>query len=186
MEKISILMFAVIIGGSSNAIAHDGGPKVLKIKGLYLGMSIDDGARILRRFISKEFAKTYGEGEPLDVTKVPPFDKCNYGFGYFPPGCPRIFLQSDCSEERKVYYIYIHNDIADKMFDAKGLSQEEFVQIFENRHNIKMQFREKPNPSGSFPVRSWEFESVHGYKVTISQGHTIRIEEMARKDSCPE
>ena len=132
-ERVSIFILAVIIGGSLNAIAYDGGPKVLEIEGLYLGMNLDEGAEIFKEFISPEFAKKYGEGKRLELTKVPPFDKCNYGFGYFPPGCPRIFLQSDCSEEKSVYYIYIHNDLANKMFDAEELSQEEFVKVFENK-----------------------------------------------------
>jgi hypothetical protein len=184
---IAVVILAFITGSSSNAPAGDSGPKILKVKGLYLGMNIDDGAKIFEKFIDHRFAWTYGQsetgqGEPLKVTLVPPFETCNYGFGYFSTGCPEAFLKSDCSNEKKVYHIYIHNDIADKMFDAKGLSQEEFVQSFEHAHNITMRLKEKPSLPGGSSSKSWEFESPHGYKVTIDAGHTIVVEQVAQEN----
>ena len=156
-------------------------PQELEVKGLYLGMDIYEGGRILKKYMTPEFAKALGEGEPLEVTKIPPFEECNYGFGFFPFGCPKIFLKSDCSEDRKVYYIYIHNDIADKMFDAEGLTQEAFVQAFERAHNISMRLKLKPDASGGSLSKSWEFESPYGYKVTINEGHAVLIEQVAEK-----
>ena len=144
-------------------------------------MNIDKGARIIEEFITPKIAEKLGEGKPLEITRIPPFEECNYGFGYFPLGCPKIFLQSDCSENKKVFCISIHNDIADEMFDSKQLSQERFVQAFENVHGITMKPKVEPvTSSGSFS-RSWEFESPHGYKVTIILGHTIIIERAVEK-----
>ena len=159
----------------------DIGPEVLKIKGLYLGMNMDEAAELFKEYITPEFAKKLGEGEPLEVTPIRPSEKCNYGFGYFPQGCPQIFLRSDCSEDKKVYYIYIHNDIADIMFDAEGLNQEEFVKAFERSHNITMKLKGQPYWGSGASSKSWEFESLHGYKVTINQGHTITIEQVPKK-----
>ena len=156
-------------------------PQELEVKGLYLGMDIHEGGRILKEYMTPEFAKELGEGEPFEVTKIPPFEECNYGLGFFPFGCPKIFLMSDCSEDRKVYSIYIHNDIADKMFDAEGMSQEEFVQAFERAHNISMRPKLKWDSPGGSPSKSWEFESPYGYKVTINEGHTVLIEQVAEK-----
>lgn len=178
---IGIVALVFTIGGSSGALAGNSGPKILKVKGLYLGMNIDEGSKIFKKFITFQFAIKYGEGEPLEVTQIPPFDECHYGFGYFPYGCPIIFLRSDCSKGRKVKYIHIHNDIVDEMFDAKQLSQEAFVQEFENAYDITMKFKERPNTSGDPPSRSWEFVSPIGYKVTIDQGHAITIEKITNK-----
>ena len=173
---LSILVLAILMCGSQKAVASDRDPQVLKLHGLYLGMNMDEGAKIIRELITPEIAKKLGEGEPLEVTTIPPYDTCNYGFGFFPYGCPKIFLQSDCSGEKKVYSISIHNDIADRMFEAEMLSQEDFVQAFEERYDIKMKLKVKPKEGGTFAANSWEFESRHGYKVTICQGHTIIVE----------
>lgn len=184
MKKVNVIIgfivLALITGGSSKALAGDTGPKTLKVKGLYLGMNIDEGATILKEFITSEIAEKLGEGKPLEVTRIPPFEECNYGFGYFPPGCPKIFLQSDCSKDKKVFRISIHNDIADEMFDTKQLNQEQFVQAFEKDHGISMKLREKPATSSGSDSRFWEFESAHGYKVTIMLGHTIIIEQVSK------
>ena len=178
---IAIVILAFAIGGSSDVLATNNGPKILKVKGLYLGMNLDEGAKIIKKFVTPEFARKLGEGHPLEVTRVPPFGKCNYGFGYFPQGCPKIFLKSDCSEEKKVYYIHIHNDVADKMFDAKGLSQEAFVRLFRDAHNITTKLVDKPESPGDSSFKSWEFERPYGYKVTIDQGHAITIEKVDKK-----
>ncbi len=181
MRLFVILMLAIHLGGSLEAIASDGGPEVLRVNGLYLGMNIDEGAKIITKFITPEIGKKLGGGEPLEITKIPPFDPCNYGFGYFPYGCPKIFLQSDCSKGKKVHRIDIHNDLANKMFDAGLLSQEEFVKAFENRHNITMEHRKRMNKPDDSLVDLWEFKSPHGYKVTIDQGHSVFIHELLKK-----
>jgi hypothetical protein len=178
---IGIVILLFVAGGSLKALASGGAPKVLKVKGLYLGMNIDKGARIIKEFITPKIAEKLGEGEPLEVARIPPFEECNYGFGYFIFGCPKIFLQSDCSEGRKVFFISIHNDIADEMFDAKQLSQEQFVQAFENAHGITIKPKVEPVTSRGSSSRSWEYESAHGYKVTIILGHTIIIEQVVKK-----
>ena len=184
MEKVNaiigVMILALITSGSSKVLAGNSGPETLIVKGLYLGMNIDEGARILKEFITPEIAEKLGEGEPLEVARIPPFEECNYGFGYFPLGCPKIFLQSDCSKDKKVFCISIHNDLADEMFDAKQLSQEQFVQAFEKAYGISMKLKEKPATSSGSDSRSWEFESPHGYNITIIEGHTIIIKQVIK------
>ena len=177
---IDIVILFLVAGGSLKALASGGAPKVLKVKGLYLGMNIDKGASIIKEFITPEIAEKLGEGEPLEVARIPPFEECHYGFGYFPLGCPKIFFQSDCSKDKKVFSISIHNDIADEMFDAKHLSQEQFVQAFGNAYGISMKLKEKPATSSGSDSRSWEFESPHGYNITIIEGHTIIIKQVIK------
>jgi hypothetical protein len=179
---VGIGLLSFVVAGGLKAHAGDGGPEILRVKGLYLGMSMDEAANILKGFITPEISKKLGEGEPLEITQIPPFEKCTFAFGYFRYGPPIIFLQSDCSKSKKVYSISIHGDIADKMFGTERLNQEKFVQAFEDTHNITMQLKERAKSSDRFRSgKSWEFESPHGYKVTVRQGHTIIIEKAAGK-----
>ena len=180
MRIVSIFVLAIFMCTSLTANASDDGPEVISIRGLHLGMSLDDGAEIIKRYITPDMAKKLGEGEPLEVAKIPPFETCNYGFGFFPYGCPKIFLRSDCSPKKRVYQISIHNDVADKMYDSELLSEEEFVKVIEHCHNITMKPKVQPHPVGRPPVKSWGFESRHGYKVTITEGHTIIVEELPK------
>lgn len=175
-QFVGAVLFVFAAGFCSEGIAADDGPEVLKIKGLYLGMELDEGFGILKKLISHRLAEKLGDGRPLEITRIPPYENCSYGLGYFPPGCAQVLLQADCSENKRVFHIFIQKDFANEILDAEKMTREEYVRFIESRYGIKMKAREAGGASGGSFGKTWEFNSPYGYKVFIDSDRSILIE----------
>jgi hypothetical protein len=109
---IGIVILLFVAGGSLKALASGGAPKVLKVKGLYLGMNIDKGARIIKEFITPKIAEKLGEGEPLEVARIPPYAFAYPDFLYFMQTggshIDQVLLQMYMKHRMRTYQAFFH------------------------------------------------------------------------------
>lgn len=179
---VGIVLFVFVAGLCSEGTAAEDGPEVLEIKGLYLGMELDEGFVVLKKLISPRIAEKLGEGKPLEITRIPPYEECGYGLGYFPPGCAQVLLQADCSEKKRVFHIFFPKDFANEIFDAKKMTQEEYVRLIESRYGIEMKAKAGEDASSASSDKTWEFNSPYGYRIFIDSDRSILVERVDQKE----
>ena len=124
----------------------------IKIKGLYLGMDMEEAAEIWKKYVPEEgrahsiIEKKEEEGYCLELT---------IGQGYRSVGC----VYADLNEEVTAFHFYTSG--VDILFNSPGLKPSDFVEQFANAYNVPMQH--------SYDARGvyWEYRSPDGVKIVI-------------------
>lgn len=191
VSVLLILISGLFILTGCQAETEDG-PAVLKVKGLYVGMNIDDACKIVNSlfgssYIVRDVPPTFQATGLLpgtymvDMTDdeikgyLDPKGEGNgrlqlmgfRGDSYIP-----IFVTADAN--RKVIYIRITSSAVDKLFNVTDIEAEDFSKEFINSYKIPYL---KPV---SF---DWEFSSPYGYRLKISSNKTIEIQEISKKSN---
>ena len=143
------------------AQAEDEGPEQLRIKGIYVGMDMDETIKICRKFMDKT----------MTLEELTP-DK----HVIFRQGVTIGILVAD--PENKLTMIALGRPIVDNMFNAEGMPVKEFAIQFVTAYKIPSMktFREQGD-------RGWRFTSPHGYKVEIYHNGQLSIEKVAKRDA---
>ena len=162
---------------------------MLKIKGLYIGMDIDDACNIVNSLNDSLFAerrrgRCYVAPESEKYKSI---GLVSRGNGYFlmeqpysqsdlftdPQIAPRAFdariIEADSS--KKVTKINIDEELANRMFNSSDMSADDFAKAFSSAckiSEIKLWWINKDN-------FGWVYSSPNGWKVNINKDHSILI-----------
>lgn len=155
-----VVLFIGMVGVCVSGWAEDDGPKQLIVKGLYVGMDINEAKDICKKYLDKTM--TLEEFTP-EIT------------GIYQEGVGSGVLLADSKNKLKM--IALGRPVVDNMFNAHGIPIEDFAQQFVAAYDIPSMtaFREKGD-SG------WRFTSPYGYKVEILTIGQLSIERIAKKD----
>ena len=161
IRKSSIMLSIVVFVIFCFCISYaDEGPKVMKVKGIYLGMNLNDTKKILQKFMDKS----------MELGEI--------GGGVWAVISPTVgyaaVIRGD--SENKLDYIAIMRPLVDAMFGVSGLPVKEFATEFVSAYKIPSM---KPFNEGK--ESGWEFISAHGYKVRIFLNGQLDIEKIAKK-----
>ena len=161
---MGIILFSSIIACHGWAELQDGS-KILKVKGLYLGMNIDDAYKVL--------SDKLVQGIEI-LQEAPGSPRAIY---YLYEGMPIPIVTSDI--KNRVTTMLLPEDIVDKLFNTTGLPAEDFAKKFvESYHISKMEpFSEMMNNS---LVTGWRFISPEGFSLIITTQKTILLKEIAK------
>jgi len=153
----------LFIGGLNGVCyAADVGPRVLKVKGLYLGMNIEEAKSVVEKLFDKSF-------EMAQV--VSGRDEGSYRF----LDGERVSIRA--SEDRKVDSIQLYQRGVNILFNAYEYSSEEFKNAFSQAYNLS------PFQEIVRPYEGWEFTSPNGngYKVRISKSKDLTVLKVVQK-----
>ena len=162
----------IILGCFNIACANDG-PKVLKVKGLYLGMPIKEATDLAAKLVG-----------PLDKNKCSEQKIDKETFIY---SCSRQYNDKDLKRHTRILFVAKNNKVtsfqflfANELFGVEGWSFDKFVQTFIDTYKI-------PSMKGKRIGRSeteYSFESTkYGYKVVMDSAVNIIIEKIATEKS---
>ena len=160
---ISFILLAVIIISTNNLSAEP-----LKIKGFYIGMSIDDA---LKNFERLGFEKL-SIGEKT-------YQKTNKYFS-IQPGSGDPFKVETGLNVRTVSTIVFSSGISDRLFHTNGIGAEIFQEIFADAYDILDMKVLKDNP-GSDHIKGWEHYNLkEGYRIRIFLNKDIEIIKISK------
>ena len=155
---ITFILFAVIIIFANNLYAEP-----LKIKGFYIGMSIDDALKNFERLGFEKLSirdKTYKKAD---------------NYHSIQPGSGDQFKVETGLNVRTVSLIVFSPGIADRLFHTKGIGAEIFQKSFADAYDILDMKAFKDNP-GSDLIKGWEHYNLKdGYRIRIFLNKDIEI-----------
>jgi hypothetical protein len=153
MKRV-ILIFALILCSLvvNIGFCKESGPKVIKMKGMYIGMDINDARNILQNHFNDNFEIKNGEGIYLGKYSIT--NHQNFVILSSPNG--------------KVNYIAFLEDAVNSLFNAHGYSSEEFKDSFFTAYNL-------PEPKKEF--YGWDLKCYQDLYIQISNGKSLIIQE---------
>ena len=155
---ISFIMLAVI-SISANSLSAE----PIKIKGFYIGMSIDDAL--------KNFERLGFEGLSIREKQ---FRKTNKYYS-IQPGSGDQFKVETGLNVRTVSTIGFSSGISNRLFHTKGIGAEIFQKSFAEAYDILDMKAFKDNP-GSDHIKGWEHYNLKdGYRIRIFLNKDIEI-----------
>ena len=186
MKKILLISVLLISGlfisaGICNAEIKEG-PKVLKVKDLYLGMDIDEGCKVINSLLGTSYVALSKHGTYMITSEEYEKDE------YVQDTLSKLGFMITAGSDKKINYIGFAPDIIDKLFNVKGISAEDFVREFIEAYKIPNM---EPYGNTGIPGTSsydpyageygWVFTSSTGYEVKISEAKSLLIEPIAKK-----
>lgn len=154
-----LLVVPLLLLGCASSQANS--PDVLKVKGLYIGMNIDEACKVICQLLN-DSSYTVREAPVLGSTyAVMNSDSLS--------GLTTVWVTA--GPDRIVNSIHISQYIVDKLFNSKGIESKDFVQEFISSYHIPT-MEPKYDENGSF---FWQFISTNGYKLTIDNNKNIVI-----------
>lgn len=192
MKKvITIIISFMVLCCFNRAMAQE---KPLIIKGLYIGMNVNDARDILEKLLDKDWKVghtgeskkilaeyRFGEerlfGKKVFMEPVDPIDN-EYGF---------IIMDHYDSYEGfigaekgtgKVIRMSFSGRIIDTLFSSSKINAEEFVSSFWNNYNM---------PEFNWVAHGWRYVSPKGYIVTIMTDKLVDVkkEESIKEEAKP-
>jgi hypothetical protein len=155
---ISFILFAGIVLCTGSLSAEP-----LKIKGFYIGMSIDDAL--------KNFERLGFEG--LSIRENVYRNKNKYYA--ISPGSGDRFKVETSLNDRSVSNIVFSSGIANRLFNTRGIDAELFQKIFADVYDILDMKAFKDNP-GSDPIKGWQHYNLKdGYRIRIYLNKDVEI-----------
>lgn len=155
---ISIIITTVIIFSTNSLSAEP-----IKIKGFYIGMSIDDAL--------KNFERLGFEGLSIRENV---YRKTNKYYAISPGSGDRFKVETGLNV-RSVSKIIFSSGIANRLFNTRGIGAEIFQKIFEDVYDILDMKAFKDNP-GSDPIKGWEHYNLKdGYRIRIYLNKDVEI-----------
>jgi hypothetical protein len=157
MKRV-LLIFALIICSLVVDIGFckEGAPKVIKVKGMYIGMDINDARAILQNHFNDNIEIKNGEGI--------------YSGSYSITDHQNFVILS--SPNGKVNYIAFLEDAVNSLFNAHGYSLEEFKESFFKAYNL-------PEPKKEF--YGWDLKCYNDLYIQISNGKSLIIQGCDKK-----
>jgi len=139
---------------------------VFKVKGLYIGMDIENAYNILSQALSSEYG--------VEILKNPQNDQIlDSNKSYVLIGLMGALASVVADNSNRVESITLSRSVVDKMFNSSNMDIMEFIQQFQNSYNIDFE------PSAD--LRSVYYTSPDGYKITISDDKSIVIIKVPKK-----
>jgi hypothetical protein len=159
---------AKIIGDSS---ANDNEPG-LRVKGLYIGMGIDQASTILHELLGVTTeVKECNETEDLMCR----FDR-NAEVKYVIWGSGSILLVK-AGGARKVSSLTFPGSVVDKLFNVSGIDAYDFAKNFSSGYNLP----DMERFSNNIGRTGWEYSSPNGYKVQIYESKDLHITKLPKR-----
>lgn len=185
MALVKRLFSGIFIIIFCSGIAYGGstGPRILKVKGLYLDMRLQDAKDVISKF--------------TDMThyRLKPFNLTQYKFREFQRDSHKYWF-SDAREsvlspiafatdsQEMVTFISINGALVDKIFNSSRHTAQQFVQQFADTNDLPPMTSFVAGPKSPLPNMlpntGWTFSSPHGYKITIFSNKDIDIEKTAK------
>jgi len=147
---ISFILIAII-----STSTHSLSAEPIKVKGFYIGMSIDAAL--------KNFERLGFEGLSIRENKYQQTNK----FYSIRPGSGDQFKVQTGLNVRTVTKIYFSSGISNRLFHTNGISAEIFHKYFVQAYSIQNMNSFKDNP-GTDSIKGWEH-------FNLKDGHRIRI-----------
>jgi hypothetical protein len=154
----NLILFAVIAFCTSASSAEP-----VKIKGFYIGMTIDDALKNLERLGF--------EGLSIRENK---YKKTNTYYS-LRPGSGDQFRVETGLNVRTVSKIVFSAGISDRLFNTKGIGARIFKKNFTAAYGIMNMSPIKDNP-GSDTIKGWEYYNLKdGYRIRIYLNKDVEI-----------
>ena len=161
LGKVFSVVFLAVLGLCLFAQAEEEGPKQLKVKGIYMGMDMEEAKKICGKYMDDSMA---GEQATPDQYII------------FQQGAFVGVLISD--PQKKLTTIALTRPLVDNMFNVSGMPVKEFAAQFVSAYHIpSMEYFREEGDAG------WRFTSPHGYRVDIFKNGQLTIEKIAKRDS---
>ena len=155
---ISVIMLAVMIATTNSLSAES-----IKIKGFYIGMSINDAL--------KNFERLGFEGLSIRENQ---YKKTNKYYS-IRPGSGDQFRVETGLNVRSVSKIVFSSGISNRLFHTKGIGAEIFQKSFAEAYGIINMEAFKDNP-GSELIEGWEHYNLKdGYRIRIFLNKDVEI-----------
>lgn len=164
--KIAIIIGLVMVGISTTTYANDG-PKVLKVKGLYLGMPLQEAEKIAAEVSQGTWTGDQDMGKGYVVR--PCMDQAT-GMG--------IMLHTIKADVIKIDFIG-----ADMIFKVHGWSLQEFAKAFIKSYKIPGMDGKSTRYRGRETIIYSFTSTKYGYKVSIDSNMKLEIERIAVANS---
>ena len=157
---IIVTVLAVMIAAANSLSAES-----IKIKGFYIGMSINDAL--------KNFERLGFEGLSIRENI---YKKTNKYYS-IRPGSGDQFRVETGLNVRSVSKIVFSSGISNRLFHTKGIGAEIFQKSFAEAYGISDMEAFKENP-GSDPIKGWEHYNLKdGYRIRIFLSKDVEIIE---------
>ena len=154
-------------GGKARRCADDniqGDEQILRVKGLYIGMNIDEAAQILCKLLGTSFkVKELDEDEQM----LNSFDR-NVAIKYAIWGNGNG-LNIYADKDKKVNRILLPSGIIDKLFNVSGVNAQDFAKQFTDGYKLP----EMKAFSDNYKQGGWEYTSANGYKIQIYESKVL-------------
>ena len=160
---VSFIILAVVIISTNSLFAES-----IKIKGFYIGMSIDDA---LENFELLGFEKlSIAEKQYKKTSK----------YYSIQPGSGDQFKVETGLDVRTVSKIIFSSGISNRLFHTKGIGAEIFQKSFADAYDILDMKAFKDNP-GSDQIKGWEHYNLKdGYRIRIFLNKDVEIIKTAK------
>lgn len=135
--------------------------EILKVKGLYIGMNIEDAAKQLGSLLKTDQVTINETPKDFFIGKRDAYYQDIVSAWYIAAGL-----------DKKVTYIKLRSDFVDTLFKTEGISGQKFTQTFIDSYHI-------PRMEGF--GNGWTYTSPNGYKIKIYQDKSILIESVAKE-----
>ena len=161
--KVSVVLCSIFLLLSIAVSTHAQAPKVLKVKGIYLGMDFKKAQEVLKSNLPQEIKKN------VKFSELGPDSVMVMGANY-------AMLGSMTAESgtNKLDFFGFDRKLVDVLFNAQGMPVQEFASNFISAYGIgkMVTFREEK-------TSGWRFVSKHGYLVDITTKGELMIKKTA-------
>ena len=146
--------------------------KVLKIKGLYIGMNIDDACKVLNEKLEDK-----AEVSPIvlpNENNVLVLNGYTVNCLSTDAGYPEMVPVLVADAYKRVVTIQLTPMIVDFLYNTAGINGEEFAQKFVDSYKIA-----KMSPFVKDGIQGWTYASPEGYKISVTVNKIILLEKVA-------
>jgi hypothetical protein len=161
LQRIILVFFVLfaVISFSTNALCAE----PIKIKGFFIGMSIDDALKNFKRLGFKKLSIRENQ-----------YKKTNTYYS-IRPGSGDQFKVETGVNVRTVTKIYFSSGISNRLFHTKGINAEIFKKSFADAYDIIKMEPFKDNP-GLDAIKGWEHYNLkYGYRIRIYLNKDVEI-----------
>lgn len=142
--------------------------KILKVKGVYLGMPIDEATEVLNEQLGTNYNVAEHNYNEVGFMVMGTYYQLGMPVAKYP-----IFI---ADKSGKVIMITFGGDLLDALFNVKGIPMEDFVQTFVNSYPI-------PTMEGFYEngMSGWQYVSPYGWKVQIDAQRALMMKTVPSK-----
>ena len=167
LQRIVLVLAAVLVVAGFSDKARGEAP--VKIKGFFIGMSIEDAL--------KNFERLGFTGLSIRENQ---YQKTNTYYS-IRSGSGSPFKVETALNTRNVASIYFSSGISDRLFHTKNIGAEIFKDLFTAAYQIPNMAPLKNNP-GADAIKGWEYCNLElGYRIRITLNKDVEIIETGRK-----
>ena len=161
---LAVLVLFSALSISSNTLCAE----PIKIKGFFIGMSIDDAL--------KNFERLGFDGLKIQESKLKQKNK----YDVIRPGSGDPFKVQTGLNVKSVSLVYFSSGISNRLFHTRGINAEIFKSSFMKAYDIQKMKPYRDNP-GSDNIKGWEHYNLkYGYRIRIYLDKSVEMIETAR------